>query len=341
MQLKHILVTGGGGYLGSVLVPMLLKRGYQVTVLDRFFFGRKYLEKYFPKNNLTLLEDDVRWYNPDILNDVFTVIDLAALSNDPIAELQPEKTFEINFKSRTRTAKLAKKRGIKKYILASSCSVYGKSEKAHEKSPLNPLTTYAKASCLAEESVLNLCDKNFNVTVLRQGTLYGISPRMRFDLVLNTMTLNLFKKNYVIVKGGNQWRPIIHVKDSAQAFIDVLESRKELVSKEIFNVGSTNQNFKIKDLSNLILKTTFKMNPGKKGKIIIKTDSNDDRSYQVSFSKIKNILNFETKKTPEQGVTEIYNALTNKEVNDSLKTKTIKWYNKLLKNDPSLFEKKR
>ncbi|MCZ2808638.1 MAG: SDR family oxidoreductase, partial [Candidatus Bathyarchaeota archaeon] len=184
----NVLVTGGAGYIGSVMSRILLEKGYSVTCLDRLFFGTDSIKDIADK--ITLVKDDIRFFNPEILKGVDAVFDLAALSNDPSGELEPQKTLEINHNGRVRVARLAKKYGVKKYVLASTCSVYGFQEGIiTEESGLNPLTTYAKANMMAEKEVLPLADKTFSATVLRQATVYGFSYRMRFDLAINGMVL--------------------------------------------------------------------------------------------------------------------------------------------------------
>lgn len=328
------LVTGGGGFLGSVLVPMLLADGHKVKVLDRFFWGTKVFNPHLSNKNLTLIEADTRSFPAKILKNVDTVIDLAALSNDPTGELNPKITLEINHKARLRTAKLAKKMGARRYILASSCSVYGFKEGIiDEKSSTSPVTTYARASLLAEQSVLPLSDKKFSVTVLRQGTLYGLSPRMRFDIVLNTMVLSFFKNNFISVSGGEQWRPILHVKDSARAFVEVASAPVSKVNGQVFNVGANKQNYKIKDLAKEIMLAV-----GDESKIITQDVELDFRSYRVSFNKIKSTLGFKTIHTPRNTAKEIMLALKKGEVSDSPETRTIEWYKYLISKNKKLLE---
>lgn len=321
-----VLVTGGGGYIGSVLIEMLLKRGYKVKCLDRFFFGTETLSHVAGDPNLEIIKDDIRLFDPNILRDVDGVMDLAALSNDPAGELDPSKTMEINHKGRVRVATLAKKYGAERYILASSCSVYGfQDEVVNEKSPTNPLTTYAKANVLAEQETLPLADNNFCVTALRQATVYGLSPRMRFDLAINGMVLGFYKHGKIpIMRDGTQWRPFVHIKDTSRAFIMVLEADKDLVNKEIFNVGSNEQNYQIKPLAELVadaigLPFNFEW-----------YGSPDKRSYRVDFSKIRDVLGVKPKYTPKEGAKEVYDALVEGKVKDDIKTRTVEWYKFLL-----------
>ena len=320
-----VLVTGGAGYIGSVLCRMLIEKGFDVICLDRFFFGFDSIEEI--RDKIKIVKEDIRWFNPNILKDIDTVIDMASLSNDPSGELDPQKTLEINYEGRVRVAKLSKKLGVKRYVLASSCSVYGFQEGIlTEESTLNPLTTYAKANALAEKEILSLADKSFKPTVLRQATVYGLSYRMRFDLAINGMVLGFYKNGKIpIMRDGKQWRPFVHVKDTSNAFIKVLEAEPELVNGQIFNVGSDEQNFQIFELAKLIAESiNMPFNYEWYG-------SPDNRSYKVSFKKIKEVLNFKPKYTPREGAKEVFEALKDGSLNpDDPRTITVKWYKHLL-----------
>lgn len=320
-----VLVTGGAGYIGSILSRLLLERGYEVTCLDRLFFGVDPIKDIVDK--ISLIKDDVRWFNPKILEGIDAVFDLASLSNDPSGELDPQKTLEINYKGRVRVAKLSKKHGVKRYVLASTCSVYGFQEGIlTEESKLNPLTTYAKANVLAEKEIMPLSSKTFAVTALRQATVYGFSPRMRFDLAINGMVLGFFKNGKIpIMRDGKQWRPFIHVKDTANAFITVLEADSDLVNGQIFNVGSNEQNMQIFDLAKLVAESiNLPFNYEWYG-------SPDARSYRVDFNKIKETLNFKPQYTPKHGAREVFDALKDGRLSvDDPRTITVKWYKHLL-----------
>ena len=321
-----VLVTGGAGYIGSVMVQMLLDEGFDVVVLDRFFFGKETLKDVDGHPRLTLVKDDIRWFDPSLMKGVDAVIDLAALSNDPSGELDPKITMEINYKGRVRVARLAKKHGAEKYIFASTCSVYGFQEGiVNENSPTNPLTTYARSAILAEQDIMPLGDSEFSVTFLRQATVYGLSPRMRFDLVINAMVLYLWKERKLrIMRDGKQWRPFVHIKDTSRAFIKVLEADNDMVNKQIFNVGSNNQNYQILPLAQMLadalgmeLQYEWYGDP-------------DKRSYKVDFSKIKEVLGFKPKYTPKDAAKEIYQALDEGRIKDDIKTRTVQWYKYLL-----------
>ncbi|MEM2146220.1 MAG: SDR family oxidoreductase [Candidatus Jordarchaeaceae archaeon] len=329
-----VLVTGGAGYIGSTLVELLLDRGYEVTCLDRLFFGKETLKNVINNPKFKVIQDDIRWFDPKILEEIDVVLDLAALSNDPTGELDSQKTLEINYKGRLRVAKLAKEKGVERYILASSCSVYGFQEGLlNESSPTDPLTTYAKANLLAEQEILPLADDNFTSLALRQATVYGLSPRMRFDLAINGMTLGFFKNGKIpILRDGNQWRPFVHVRDTSKAFILAIEAPREKVSGEVFNVGANEQNYQIFPLAKLVAESVglpFEYEW---------YGSPDYRSYRVSFDKIKEVLKFKPEYTPKEGSREIYEALQEGTVTDDLKTITVKWYKHLLEMQKFLKE---
>jgi len=211
-----------------------------VKVLDRFFFGKETLSSVSSNKNIKLIQDDTRWFDPKILKNVDVVMDLAALSNDPAGELNPKLTMEINHKGRARVAKLSKEAGVKRYILASSCSIYGfRDGLLDEKSPINPLTTYAKANRNAEISAKKLASNKFTTTMLRFATVFGLSPRMRFDLAVNGMTLGFYKNKQIpIMRDGKQWRPFIHIKDVAEAYVKVIKAPSEKINGENSIVGA-------------------------------------------------------------------------------------------------------
>ena len=323
--MPRVLITGGAGYIGSVLTELLLDQGYSVTVLDRLFFG-KTLDTLKDSHRLRIVRDDIRWVNSEIFNGVDAVLDLAAISNDPAGELDPEKTIDINHKGRAGIARLAKENKVKRYILASSCSIYGFQEGIlNENSPVNPLTTYAEANYEAEKSVIPLGDENFSVTVLRQATVYGLSKRMRFDLAINGMTLGIFKTGRIpILRDGTQWRPMVHIKDTSRAFQLMLESPTEKINGQIFNVGSDDQNFQILPMARRIAEANM---------VPFEYDwygDPDHRSYRVSFDKIHSTLGYETKNTVEQASQDIFNGLRFGSLTDGPQTRTVDWYSQLL-----------
>jgi len=329
----NILVTGGAGYIGSVLLPELVKDGHSIKCLDRFFFGDEFLSQKQFDGKIELIKDDIRWFKPEILKNVDVVMDLAALSNDPVGALEPEKTYQINHLGRARVAKLSKETGVKQYILASSASVYGQQKDAvDEKSIVNPITDYSKANRKAEEDVLKLNDDDFCVTVLRFSSVYGSSPRMRFDISVNSMVLEMYRNQKIVVRGKNNSRPFIHIKDAVKAYQKAIDASKNIISGQIFNVGSDEQNFKMGDIAENIIKAT-----GQKCDLEL-GDTNDHRSYITSFKKIKDELGFNPSFSINDGANEIYNALATNQLDYSTKTITLEWY-KHIQSDSRLFDK--
>ena len=325
--MKRVLVTGAGGYIGSVLTRMLLEGGYDVVAVDRFFFGREALPP--ESGSLRVVETDIRRLDEPAFEGVEAVIDLAALSNDPSGELAPELTWSINCQGRVRVARLAKQAGVKRYILPSSCSIYGFQEGIlDEGSPVNPLTTYAKANFEAEQQIMPLADEGYCVMVLRQATVYGLSSRMRFDLAINGMVKGFFQKGRIpILRDGTQWRPFIHVRDTSRAMMILLETPPEPVNGQIFNVGSDDQNVQIMPLAKAVAEAmgvpfAFEW-----------YGDPDHRSYQVSFAKIGRTLGFKTEWDPADGAAEVYGALQSGRLDaKDPRTITVAWYRKLLED---------
>ena len=333
MKGLNILVTGGAGYVGSMLIPSLIKDGHHIKCLDRFFFGDEYLSSKKFEGKLELVKDDIRWFDSKILKNVDLVMDLAALSNDPVGALDPEKTYQINHLGRARVAKLSKEMRVKQYILASSASVYGQQkDTVDENSKVNPITDYSKANRKAEEDVLKLNDDNFCVTVLRFSSVYGPSPRMRFDISVNGMILEMFRNHKIVVRGKNNSRPFIHIKDAVKAYQNVISTPKNIVSGQIFNVGSDDQNFKMGDIAKNIIKAI-----GQKCDLEL-GDTNDHRSYITSFKKIKDSLGFTPTHSIQDGAIEIYNKLSSNQLDSSNKTITLEWYKHILSDQKLLSE---
>ena len=328
----NILVTGGAGYVGSCLVKNLIGKGHHIKCLDRFFMGDEFLKKLANENNnLMLLRDDIRFFSEEHLKDIDTVIDLAALSNDPVGELDPNKTFEINHKGRLRVARLSRKMGVSRYILPSSASVYGEQvDTADEETETHALTAYSKANRLAEIDILKLNDDKFTTTVLRFSSLYGISPRMRFDIAVNNFVLDYYNLKKIIVKGKNNKRPFLHVQDAVNSYDLFLEASKSEIGGQIFNVGSKEQNYVVNDLAKEVSKS---IDPSCE---IETGDTPDNRSYFASFEKINKNFGFEAKYSVSDASKEIYLALKNKELVFSDKMITVKWYTKILQ-DPEKF----
>ena len=324
--MSKVMVTGAGGYIGTELVRSLIAKNHQVVALDRYFFGMEPMKEFIGNKNVEIVKQDIRDVTEKDFAGVDAVCDLACLSNDPAGEMDPELTYQINRDGRIHVAKTAKKAGVSKYIISSSCSVYGQGEtpKLNEESPTNPISVYAKSTLEAEQENLGLAGDNFSVTALRNATVFGLSSRMRFDLVVNLMTLTAFQKRRIIVMGGGlQWRPLVHLNDVANAFIKVIESNGNSFSGEIFNIGL--DNFQIKNLAFLVRdQLPFPID------IDIAPDDADKRNYNVVFEKASSKLNFKAEKSVVYGIQEIYNALKSDTVDTGLKTVTVQWYRNLL-----------
>jgi nucleoside-diphosphate-sugar epimerase len=330
--MKKILVIGGAGYIGSVLLDELLKRNYNITCLDKCYFGKEHTRG-FVKEGIEFIDGDMRNFNSNLLDEMDVVINLAAISQpDPKGMINKSKFWDLNYLSAKRVACLSKLCGVEKLIFASTCSVYGFQEKVvDENSQLNPIEIYGKTKATAEKEILSLADDDFCITALRFATVYGLSPKMRYDLIVNGMTLALFKNGKItVMRDGNQIRPNVHVRDVANAIIKTIESNKNKVNGEVFNVGSNEQNYPVLKIAEIIgdaIKEEF----GIDYEIEWYGDV-DTRSYCVNFDKINKVLGFKTQYTPKDGAIEIYGALKGGIIKDEDKSYVIKQYKSLQDN---------
>jgi nucleoside-diphosphate-sugar epimerase len=305
----HIVVTGGAGYIGSTLVPLLLEGGHRVTVVDRLYFGdgslRRAQEAHGSK--LRLVRADVRRVDPRAFEGADALVDLAGISNDPSCELDADLTRSINLEGSLRSARLAQAAGAGRIVFASSCSVYGHGAglRLTEASPLHPVSLYAHCKADAETGLLALAKSTgIAVTALRFATVFGLSEKMRFDLAVNVMTKNAYVARKITVEGGGQqWRPFVHVRDVAEAIRRTLTAPVEVLKGQVINVGSTSNNVRIKNLAYRVRDLV----PGTE--IVMAATDPDLRDYNVAFDRLSEVLDFQPSRTIEDGISEILDAL--------------------------------
>lgn len=326
--MKRVLVTGAGGYVGVPLCRALVLRGYHVAALDRYFFGKDKLGDLVSNPNLEILMKDVRHIEPELLKDTDAVIDLAGLSNDLSAEVDPDLTQQINFIAGAALARAAKASGVRRYVYASSASVYGHGVKAHlvESDECRPQTLYAKSKLHVEQQLKELQSDDFETVIFRNATIFGLASRMRFDLAVNIMTLRAWKERVIYVMGGGeQWRPFVHVNDVVDVLLRGLEEDAAIVSGEIFNVGDESMNYQIRQLAQFVLDVIPNV------KIHVIPDDPDKRTYNLSFGKIKQKLGFEAKIKVHEGIVEIKQALDRGVTSgDDPTCYTLQWYKSLI-----------
>lgn len=324
--MPHFLITGGAGYIGSVLIPRLLAEHHRVTVIDCFYFGKNTLLRH---PSLTCVVQESRQITQEQLSDVDVVVDLAAMSNDPCGETFEALTWKVNHQARVRTAQLAKQAGVPRYILPSSCSVYGfRHEQVDEQSETNPLTTYARANLKAEEDILPLASDSFCVTTLRLATVFGYSPRMRLDLVINAMTYSAWKHGEIIIHGGgSQYRPLVHIKDVAAAIVAIAKAPLQTINGEIFNVGSDKLNCKISDIAEQV---QGMMQKNGRPIQVIHNGPQDLRSYRVRFAKIKERCFWQSHHSLHEEIHHITKKLDSGRIRVDQCCYTLDWYQKIL-----------
>ena len=312
-SVKKVLIVGGAGYLGSVLSRKLINLGYKVRVLDNLTYSDLSIKDLYNNKNFEFLNRDIRNIK-DVVESIIgvdAVIHLASIVGDPAGSINPQKTLESNYFATKILAEICKYNQINRFIFASSCSVYGATEKEElidENSKLTPLSLYAETKIKSEEALLNMADSNFAPTILRMATLYGYSPRMRFDLVINLLTAKAVYEKEITIFGGEQWRPFLHVEDAAEAYIKCLEAPINKIKSMIFNIGGNKNNYKLLEIGEKIKKVIPDAD------LKINKQLQDNRNYKVSFDKAEDILKFKPIKEVEEGIKEILEIIKKEEI---------------------------
>lgn len=281
-----ILVTGTEGYLGCLLAPLLIEKGHEVIGVDTGYYKVGWLYN-GSETTAKTLNKDIRHISLEDLQGVEAIVHMAELSNDPTGQLSPTITYDINHVGSVRLAKLAKQAGVRRFVYMSSCSVYGVATEGDvtEKSPVNPQTAYAECKTMVERDVQPLASDDFSPTFMRNATAFGASPRMRFDIVLNNLAgLAWTTKEIKMTSDGTPWRPLVHALDISKAIICALEAPRDIVHNQIFNVGDTANNYRVKQIAEFVAEAF----PG--CKLSFGDNASDNRSYRVSFEKINTVL---------------------------------------------------
>ena len=301
-SIRTVLITGGAGYVGSILTKKLENEGYNVKVVDSLVFGNDGISSLINEKRFEFFNQDIR--NTEkiipILKDVDCVIHLAAIVGEPLCKKIPHAAKQINEFATKNLVNICKRKNVKRFIFASTCSNYGSSlEIVDELSPVQPLSLYSECKVNSEKFILDNNTKNFETCILRFATAHGLSPRMRFDLLVQEFIRDAIVDKKITIFGADFWRPLIHVEDMANACISILNAPSKLVSGEIYNVGSDNENYTKKQLAEITKRSI------QDTKIEINESKDDPRNYKVSFEKIKNKLKFQVTKSVENSVIEI------------------------------------
>jgi nucleoside-diphosphate-sugar epimerase len=312
---RTVLVIGGAGYIGSALLPKLLARGHRVRLLDRLFYGYEPIREIANHPNLEIKHADFRRVDKlvECMSGVDAVIHLGAIVGDPACALDQDLTIEVNLIATRTIAEVAKGYGIRRFLFASTCSVYGASaenELLTEVSSLNPVSLYAVTKLASEKVLMGMASETFSPTCLRFSTIYGLSGRTRFDLVVNLLTAKALIDGEITVQGGDQWRPFLHVDDAALSLLHTLESPLPKVHKQVFNVGSDEQNQTIQQIAELIQQKV----PG--SELVNLGSGGDRRDYRADFRKIREQLGFVPKWNIEEGIDQVIDVIKSGQVSD-------------------------
>ena len=310
---RRILVIGGAGYIGSALLTKLLDRGYRIRLLDVLLFGHEPIEHVVDNPNLEIVEGDFRHVENVVaaMRDVDSVVHLGAIVGDPACNLDENLTIDVNLSATRMIAELAKAAGVDRFVFASTCSVYGVCEEVlDERSQVRPVSLYGHTKLASEQVLRGMAGGGFNPIILRFSTIYGLSGRTRFDLVVNLLTAKAKIDGEITVFGGDQWRPFVHVDDAAAAIAMVLDAPLPIVSNEIFNVGSKEQNYTIDEIGRIVQQHVHT------AKLKISGNDGDRRNYRVSFKKIHNVLGFEPRWTLEMGIQQVLESIADGRVTD-------------------------
>ncbi len=310
-----ILVTGGAGYIGSLLVRELVERGEKVRVFDKLYFGKDSLSEVLGR--IELVQGDIREFKDSVLDGVESVVHLAALSNDPCAEYNTEANLEINYRGAENLALACKRKGIRRFVFASSCSIYytldPDDELKTEETPIAPTAPYSLSKRKAEEALLALADADFCPVILRKGTVFGYSPRMRYDLVVNTFTRDAFEGGRLTVAGGGEmWRPLLDIKDAVEAYLLALSAPEDKVRGRIYNVA--HKNYRILELAHWVKEV---LRPRRCIEVDVRYFPPVKlRSYRVSLGKIRDELGFEARRGIAHSVNEMWEIVESGKCND-------------------------